>query len=794
MPDINVRGRYRAFTYDGTTSLNFTTYANSLCVIRRPNEVSFVTLRQYIPGVSSPFTTFEPGSAYVIISKSNDANFDIGPYTRVDRLPSTLNIKDPLYYLGLDKNSITIPLSVYALSVNNPLSAVTGIGYVNGLAVNQPVVTVDQIKIGFATTFTHFLPNSGYQLRNRVPFTFFAPLQSEMGDAYVFGNNNGGEYGMGYRYTNTSIPGDNIYGLWDKIAVGTFSYNCTDNNQTITSPSIAALSSCGTSKALFVLGNNANGQLGTGSSKQYYATWTRVPGQWLDVSLGLNFMIAIDASGYLYSCGDNTYGQLGLGSGVASTNTLTLVDNTRTYKQLATHNYTSIALTTNGYIYGCGYNPYLFGVNNSQNIYTLTREPLGNIWSMIASNPVLNHTVAISNNRLYAAGGNLDYAGVTNPSLFNYFSQEALNLTDINTVYPGHYGTYIKRTTQNSLFAVGDSAAANRLAVLSGTTSTYFNKTSIPSNITKLFPFTSTLNNNYTVYYIQNSLLYRKDDNSSTFTSTNINAFDGFSSLSLNTPIYYVLSAASHFRPTPTPTNTVTPTVTPTITLTPTPTPTVTRTITPTPTVTPTRPLPPVPNLSDAIVFYFNSGPASGFAKTYEGNFLPKIGPKYGNWTYRITVYDKIYNVLQEKYVSDPYGVGLDLYNEMLAANYYVPNGDNSGTYTHLIAIRTPGGNFNYVQCGWSTFSSYILQANMGGGLGNYYCVMYLDGTSMGAGAINSFFSSLYSGQCCPGGNPWENQQGCQNPQYVTVRGAPGSYSANTAIASNKGWFVDIYG
>jgi hypothetical protein len=702
-------------------------------------------------------------------------------------LPSTLNIKDPLYYLGLDKNSITIPLSVYALSVNNPISAVTGITYVNGLAVNQPVVTVDQIRTGFTTSFTHFLPNSGYQLRNRVPFTFFAPLQSEMGDAYVFGNNNGGEYGMGYRYTNTSIPGDNIYGLWDKIAVGTFSYNCTDNNQTITSPSIAALSSCGTSKALFVLGNNANGQLGTGSSKQYYATWTRVPGQWLDISLGLNFMIAIDASGYLYACGSNTYGQLGLGSGVASVNTLTLVDNTKTYKQLATHNDTTIALTTNGYIYGCGYNPFLFGVNITQPLYTLTRESQGYVWSKIVSNPALNHTMAISNGRLYAAGGNLDYAGVNTPSLFNYFAPESLNLTDVSDVYAGHYGNYIKRTGQSALFAAGDSGAANRLAVLSGYTgspSVYFNKTTIPSDITKLFPYTSMQNSNYTAYYIQNSLLYRKNDNSSTFTSTNINVFDGFSSLNLNTPIYYVLSARNDLRPTPTPTNTVTPTVTPTITLTRTPTPTVT----PTPSITP--PPPPAPDFSNAMVYYFNSGPPTGVLKQYEGTFLAKKNPKYSNFGWRITVYDMSYNVLQEKYYNDG-GSGdnfLRLNSIMMDANYYPPNGDNSGNPTHILAIRMTSGQLNYVSVGWSTFSSYIKQASMGSGLGNFICTCYLDGTTMTAANINSFFNSLYSGRCCPG----NFTDGCSSPSVVTVRGAPGSASANTAIATNKGWFVDV--
>jgi len=246
MPNVEVRGRYRAFTYDGTTPLDFTTYANYVSVIRRPNEISFVTLRQYRPGISTPFTEFEPGSAYVIVSREGDYSFDMGPYTRVDRLPSSLNVKSPQYYLGLDKNSITIPLSVYALSVNTPLSSVTGITYVNGVGAGQRTVTVDQIRSGFETGFTHFLPNSGYQLRNRVPYTFFAPLQSEMGDAYATGANTAGQLGMGYQYN--SFDYTQLYGNWDKVV--------------ISSTHSAALSTCGTKKKLFVCGSNTYGQLG----------------------------------------------------------------------------------------------------------------------------------------------------------------------------------------------------------------------------------------------------------------------------------------------------------------------------------------------------------------------------------------------------------------------------------------------------------------------------------------------------------------------------------------------------
>jgi hypothetical protein len=567
MPNVEVRGRYRAFVYDGATSLDFTTYANNVSVVRRPNEISFVTLRQYIPGISTPFTTFEPGSAYVIISREGNANFDMGPYTRVDRLPSSLNVKSPQYYLGLDKNSITIPLSVYALSVNNPLSSVTGITYLNGVGVGQSTVTVDQIRNGFQTSFTHFLPNSGYQLRNRVPYTFFAPLESEMGDAYANGINTGGQYGMGYRVDNISLPGDNIYGVWDKIVSSDYSFNCVDNNQTINAPSLAALSACGTTKALFVLGNNLYGQLGTGSTKQYYATWTRVSGQWQDVYLSPYHMLAINSAGHLYACGKNDYGQLGLGSGTLSADTLTLVDNTRSYVELAAYSSCTMVRASNGFIYACGRNDtgQLCINNNTSPVYTLTQEASGLSWSSVKAHSAFGYFVAISNKKLFGSptSNNLYWGGYVNPNYAKYtFAQENLSLPDVLETYISKNGTVIRRQNQNKLFAVGSDGGSTRrrLALLSGSTNTYYTETSVPSNANIIAPgdgiFTSI---NY--HYIQNGKLYYKQQNSNSFIQTDINAFNIFSGIR-DTPTF-ILSARNDLRPTPTPTVTPSPTPSP---------------------------------------------------------------------------------------------------------------------------------------------------------------------------------------------------------------------------------------
>jgi len=458
------------------------------------------------------------------------------------------------------------------LSVNNPLSSVTGITYVNGVGAGQGTVTVDAIRNGFQTSFTHFLPNSGYQLRNRAPYTFFAPLQSEMGDAYATGYNTNGEYGMGYRYDNNSFPGDNIYGVWDKIVFNDSRQQVTWNGQSFYTGSIAALSSCGASKALFVLGSNLYGQLGTGSDQQYYPTWTRVSGQWADIEMGMQHMLATNTQGHLYACGRNNYGQLGLGSGTLSANTLTLVDNTRNYVQLAASFNSTMVRDSNGFLYACGSNTGgMLGLGNKTSpVYSLTQEASGLSWSSVKGHKSSGGFLAISNKKLYGSGpyNTWNFGYVSNSTM--RFKQEDRGWTDIITVDTGHEGTFIRRENQNNFYAVGrvDLTSVNNLALIdpSGTTGRnayQFKETTVPSNASSislhLIPGDTT---ECDLLYALNSKLYYKNPGN-TFVQTNANAFNIFAGTSY-APVFVLLDG-NRFRPTPTPT--------PTITLTPSPVP-----------------------------------------------------------------------------------------------------------------------------------------------------------------------------------------------------------------------------
>ena len=574
MPDINVKGRYRIYTHDGVEPLPFTSYSNSLCSIRRPNPNTFITISTYIPGSLSPFTTFDPGSSYTIVTKSNTADFSMGPYTRVDRLPSSVTFRSPNFYHGLDKNSITVALSSYALSVNAPLStAFTYIPNQNGYFINSISFNTERLKEGLPSLLTHLTPNSSYQFINRTPFTFFAPLQSEMGDAYAIGNNDAGEYGMGHRYTSPAGSPSGLYsyglsaiavqtfGIWDKIVTSNSYQPVTASGQIFSATSFAALSTCGNSKAIFVLGDNSWGQLGTGNDRQYYATWTKISGVWKDVELGSQHMIAINPSGHLYACGRNSSGQLGLGSGTLSANTLTLVDDSRNYVELAPGGSSTAVRDSLGRIWVCGNNLNgQLGLNNTTTpIYTLTQEATNSTWTKVRSGKSAGYMVALKENKLFGTGANSNYFGSGSSGQKNIFTQEILGLTDIEDFFISIRGTYIKRTGQYSLFASGYNGISTRSLLstspASATTLVYFTKTNIPSDAKKII---STDSGTGTVGYIQNNRFFTKAYPRVFEIFSNFNVYEVFPEMS-NT----LFMIKDGIRPTPTPTPTVTPTPSP---------------------------------------------------------------------------------------------------------------------------------------------------------------------------------------------------------------------------------------
>ena len=397
MPNIEVRGKYRTFRYDGDAPLDFTPYNNSIFLIRRPNPTTFVTLQQYVPGRGGAYTTFEPGSSYTMVTNadgSQDFNFDMGPYTRVDRLPSSTLIKTPNFYIGLDKNSIAVPISSYALSVNTPLSSVVNILYQNGQGNRLQYVAADSFRTGAPVNFTHFLPNSGYELRNRVPYTFFAPLKSEMGDTFATGFNSYGSLSMGHQQrissfienltptpllsSGTLTTADNfafsaiqITGIFESFFAGSIGLNFqSDGTNVDRYTTIYAMSAYGSGYKIFACGSNMHGKLGLGinNTSHYESTWKQLPGTWKSASAGAYHFAALDMSGNLWTCGLNNCNQLGISNtSTSSSNQLVQITSGINFNKIVCgYTYTALLQNTNLYFSGIAISRY------RDNVFTST--------------------------------------------------------------------------------------------------------------------------------------------------------------------------------------------------------------------------------------------------------------------------------------------------------------------------------------------------------------------------------------------------------------------------------------
>lgn len=126
---------------------------------------------------------------------------------------------------------------------------------------------------------------------------------------------------------------------------------------------------------LYTSGLNDKGQLGLGDNTNR-SNFTLIPTdyRWIIICAGPNFFIAIDMDeGYLWGCGDNSYGQLGLGDKV-NRNSLTLINDSIMWASIICGYGYMIAMDVNGSLWGAGRNDYgQLGLPSSEDITTLTK-------------------------------------------------------------------------------------------------------------------------------------------------------------------------------------------------------------------------------------------------------------------------------------------------------------------------------------------------------------------------------------------------------------------------------------
>lgn len=113
-------------------------------------------------------------------------------------------------------------------------------------------------------------------------------------------------------------------------------------------------------------GKNAYGELGRGYTDNIYPVPEKLSAgvKFVDIATGDNNLYAIDENGKLYGCGYNYYYQLG-GTDTNNVSSLKLLDDTKTFKQVAAGYRLMIALDTNDVAWTMGEN-YVSGPENKE--------------------------------------------------------------------------------------------------------------------------------------------------------------------------------------------------------------------------------------------------------------------------------------------------------------------------------------------------------------------------------------------------------------------------------------------
>lgn len=202
---------------------------------------------------------------------------------------------------------------------------------------------------------------------------------------------NGNQLGLGYFSATENLP----------IQIG------TANDWMAVSAGANHALAVKTNGTLWSWGNGTFGQLGTGAFN--VATWTvtqvGTATDWLDVSAGTQFSLALKNTGTIWSWGQNNVGQLGNGNFV-DTNTPNQVGLASNWQSIDAGHQHSLAINALGDLYSWGDNTFgQLGSGNFTSVNVPTQIATGTVWIGVSAG--FDHSMILDNNfLLYTFGDN----------------------------------------------------------------------------------------------------------------------------------------------------------------------------------------------------------------------------------------------------------------------------------------------------------------------------------------------------------------------------------------------------
>lgn len=162
-----------------------------------------------------------------------------------------------------------------------------------------------------------------------------------------------------------------------------------------------------TDGTLWAWGQNSDGRLGDGTYvNRNFPVQIGTSNNWVEISAGQAHSLAIKSDGTLWAWGNNFRGQLGDPTIIFNTPTPTQIGNANNWQSISCGDQYSMAIKTNGALFGCGYN--IFGqLGNGTNIDldSFTQIDSSITWKKVSAG--LSHTLAIkADGSLWAWGNN----------------------------------------------------------------------------------------------------------------------------------------------------------------------------------------------------------------------------------------------------------------------------------------------------------------------------------------------------------------------------------------------------
>lgn len=214
---------------------------------------------------------------------------------------------------------------------------------------------------------------------------------------------------------------------------------------------------------LFAVGDNTDGQLGDGTTNDT-ASFRQVAVPVIDaqtVAAGNEFTVHVRTDNTLWGAGNNAQGQLGIGTSTSESLYVQENTNATDWSMVACGNQHTMAIKGGGTLYGTGLNDVGQLGSGSLAFHTSFFQEFlkeGN-WTSVQCG--LNHTIATTtSNTLLATGDNAEGQlglGVGAPTARNRFTQEHTQSTNWGLIAAGGNAT-MSSTIDKELLVVGDNA------------------------------------------------------------------------------------------------------------------------------------------------------------------------------------------------------------------------------------------------------------------------------------------------------------------------------------------------